>query len=141
MIEDTITPWLEDIVPALTATRERILYNMADMLVDQVTSDVPYQSGYLVESGTEDWIVTESTFRASIKVTYTGKHNPPSNRAAYNQFDEDFYPDKDYALFQHEKRERRKENQYHFLEKNVPKAESNILKAVAEGYWEVLQRI
>lgn len=113
---------------------------MAEVLVDYVTEDVPLQSGYLVESGTEDWVVEESDFRASIKVRYTGEKNPPSNRMKYNQVGF-FYPDKDYALFQHELMgERRRGGSGKFLEKNIPVAEPHIMNAVAEGYWEVLKR-
>ena len=140
LVEDEVTPWLENILPALNSSRERILNNMAEILVDYVTEDVPVQSGYLVESGTEDWVIEESDFRASIKVRYTGEKNPPSNRMKYNQTGF-FYPDLDYALFQHElDGERERGGSDKFLEKNVPEAETDIMHAVAEGYWEVLTR-
>lgn len=140
LVEDEVTPWLENLIPSLDNSRKRILNNMAEVLVDYVTEDVPLQSGYLVESGTEDWVVEESDFRASIKVRYTGEKNPPSNRMKYNQVGF-FYPDKDYALFQHELMgERRSGGSGKFLEKNIPVAEPHIMNAVAEGYWEVLKR-
>lgn len=139
-VEETVTPWLNDIIPSLNASRERILNNMADILVDQTTPDVPEQSGYLVESGFEDWVIEESITRASIKVRYTGEKNPPENRRKYNQVGY-FYPDKDYALFQHELvGERERGGKGKFLEENLPLAEPNIMKAVADGYWEVLTR-
>ena len=139
LVEDTLSTWLDEIEPALKSSRERILNSMADVLVDRVTSDVPEQSGYLVESGTEDWVVEESDFRASITVKYTGENNPPGNRMKYNQTGF-FFPDKDYALFQHELAQRENPNEYKFLEKNIPRVESKVLNAVAEGYWEVLKR-
>ena len=140
LVGDEVTPWLENLMPSLDNSRKRILNNMAEVLVDYVTEDVPLQSGYLVESGTEDWVVEESDFRASIKVRYTGEKNPPSNRMKYNQVGF-FYPDKDYALFQHELMgERRRGSSGKFLEKNIPVAEPHIMNAVAEGYWEVLKR-
>jgi hypothetical protein len=140
LVEDEVTPWLENLMPSLDNSRKRILNNMAEVLVDYVTEDVPLQSGYLVESGTEDWVVEESDFRASIKVRYTGEKNPPSNRMKYNQVGF-FYPDKDYALFQHELMgERRRGGSGKFLEKNILVAEPHIMNAVAEGYWEVLKR-
>lgn len=140
LVEDEVTPWLENLMPSLDNSRKRILNNMAEVLVDYVTEDVPLQSGYLVESGTEDWVVEESDFRASIKVRYTGEKNPPSNRMKYNQVGF-FYPDKDYALFQHELMgKRRRGGSGKFLEKNIPVAEPHIMNAVAEGYWEVLKR-
>lgn len=139
LVEDTVSPWLDKLAPALNSSRERILNSMADMLVEQVTPDVPEQSGYLVESGTENWVVEMSDFRASITVRYTGENNPPENRRRYNQVGE-FYPDKDYALFQHELSQRQNFSEYKFLEKNIPKAEPKILNAVADGYWEVLKR-
>lgn len=140
LVEDEVTPWLENLMPSLDNSRKRILNNMAEVLVDYVTEDVPLQSGYLVESGTEDWVVEESDFRASIKVRYTGEKNPPGNRIKYNQVGF-FYPDKDYALFQHElMRERRRSGSGKFLEKNIPVAEPHIMNAAAEGYWEVLKR-
>lgn len=140
LVDDEVTPWLENLMPSLDNSRKRILNNMAEVLVDYVTDDVPLQSGYLVESGTEDWVVEESDFRASIKVRYTGEKNPPSNRMKYNQVGF-FYPDKDYALFQHELMgERRSGGSGKFLEKNIPVAEPHIMNAVAEGYWEVLKR-
>lgn len=140
LVEDEVTPWLENLMPSLDNSRKRILNNMAEVLVDYVTEDVPLQSGYLVESGTEDWVVEESDFRAGIKVRYTGEKNPPSNRMKYNQVGF-FYPDKDYALFQHELMgERRGGGSGKFLEKNIPVAEPHIMNAVAEGYWEVLKR-
>lgn len=140
LVEDEVTPWLENLMPSLDNSRKRILNNMAEVLVDYVTEDVPLQSGYLVESGTEDWVVEESDFRASIKVRYTGEKNPPSNRMKYNQVGF-FYPDKDYALFQHELMGgRRRGGSGKFLEKNIPVAEPHIMNAVAEGYWEVLKR-
>lgn len=140
LVDDEVTPWLENLMPSLDNSRKRILNNMAEVLVDYVTEDVPLQSGYLVESGTEDWVVEESDFRASIKVRYTGEKNPPSNRMKYNQVGF-FYPDKDYALFQHELMgERRRSGSGKFLEKNIPVAEPHIMNAAAEGYWEVLKR-
>ena len=140
LVEDEVTPWLENLMPSLDNSRKRILNNMAEVLVDYVTEDVPVQSGYLVESGTEDWVIEESDFRASIKVRYTGEKNPPGNRMKYNQVGF-FYPDKDYALFQHElMRKRRRGGSGKFLEKNIPVAEPHIMNAVAEGYWEVLKR-
>lgn len=140
LVEDEVTPWLENLMPSLDNSRKRILNNMVEVLVDYVTEDVPLQSGYLVESGTEDWVVEESDFRASIKVRYTGEKNPPSNRMKYNQVGF-FYPDKDYALFQHELMgKRRRGGSGKFLEKNIPVAEPHIMNAVAEGYWEVLKR-
>lgn len=140
LVEDEVTPWLENLMPSLDNSRKRILNNMAEVLVDYVTEDVPVQSGYLVESGTEDWVIEESDFRASIKVRYTGEKNPPGNRMKYNQTGF-FYPDLDYALFQHElDREREQGGSGKFLEKNIPVAEPHIMNAVAEGYWEVLKR-
>lgn len=140
LVDDEVTPWLKNLIPSLDNSRKRILNNMAEVLVDYVTEDVPLQSSYLVESGTEDWVVEESDFRASIKVRYTGEKNPPSNRMKYNQVGF-FYPDKDYALFQHELMgERRRGGSGKFLEKNIPVAEPHIMNAVAEGYWEVLKR-
>lgn len=140
LVEDEVTPWLENLMPSLDNSRKRILNNMAEVLVDYVTEDVPSQSGYLVESGTEDWVVEESDFRASIKVRYTGEKNPSGNRMKYNQVGF-FYPDKDYALFQHELTgERERDGSGKFLEKNIPVAEPHIMNAVAEGYWEVLKR-
>ena len=140
LVDDEVTPWLENLMPSLDNSRKRILNNMAEVLVDYVTEDVPSQSGYLVESGTEDWVVEESDFRASIKVRYTGEKNPPGNRMKYNQVGF-FYPDKDYALFQHELMGKRKrDGSGKFLEKNIPVAEPHIMNAAAEGYWEVLKR-
>ena len=100
--EDTVSEYFKRVTESMKAEQNNMLYDMADILTEDISEVMPIEGGALMESGFDEktWVITKTNHMNIISVLYSGEGSNYSWREFREDEDTTKPPERDYAFFQ-----------------------------------------